>query len=91
LGQVDVEESLVVTNIEVSFCTIVGDKDLTVLEGVHCPRVHVQIGIKLLHHHVQTSTRQKVSERSSRKTFAQRGYDSPGDEDVFADAGRGGF
>ncbi len=40
-------EALVVTKIEVSFRTVVGDEDLAVLEGAHGARIDVEIGVKL--------------------------------------------
>src|SRR5580698_5441960 len=42
-----VGEALVVTQIEVSFRTVVGDEDLAVLEGAHGTRIDVEIGVKL--------------------------------------------
>lgn len=44
-GEVFVQEALVVTDIKIGFCAIIGDKDFTVLEGVHCARIHIQIRV----------------------------------------------
>src|SRR6185437_6023016 len=44
-GQPGVEESLVVPDIQVGLRAVVGDEHLTVLEGVHGPRVHVEVGV----------------------------------------------
>ena len=49
LAQIDIQEALIVTNIEVSFSTVVSHKDFAVLERIHGSRIHVQIWIELLH------------------------------------------
>ena len=48
-GEVHVEESLVVPDVEVSLGAIVSDEDLAVLEGVHRARIDVDVGVQLLH------------------------------------------
>ena len=42
-----IEKTLVVTQIEIGFCTILSDKNLTVLKGTHGTRVNVEIRIEL--------------------------------------------
>ena len=81
--EVDVEEALVVANVEVCFGAIVGDKHFTVLEGIHCSRVNIQIRVKLLHDHAQAPTGEKVSERCCGQTLAERGDNTTGHKDVF--------
>ena len=46
--KVFVNESFVVTQIQVRFRAVVGDKDLAVLIGAHCAGVYVKIGVELL-------------------------------------------
>jgi hypothetical protein len=46
-------ESLVVTKIEISLRTIVKNVDFSVLGGIHCPGIHIEIRIKLLKYHTQ--------------------------------------
>ena len=48
-GQRLVDEALVVAKVEVGFATVFGDEDLPVLEGVHGPRVNIDVWVKLLH------------------------------------------
>ncbi len=55
LGQVDVEEPLVVADVEVGLGAVVRDEDLTVLERVHRAGIDVQIRVELLHHDAQTA------------------------------------
>ena len=86
LRQVDIQKALVVTNIQVGLCTIIGDEHFAVLEGVHGARIHVQIGIQLLHDHTQSTAGKQVAERRSGKTFTQRGDDPTGHKDVFSDS-----
>jgi hypothetical protein len=50
----DVEEPLVVPDVEVGLGSVVGHEDLAVLERVHRARIHVEIGIELLHHDPET-------------------------------------
>ncbi len=47
--EVDVQEPFVVADVEVCLGTVIGDKDLPVLERVHRAGVDVEVGIKLLH------------------------------------------
>ena len=49
LGQAFVDEAFVVAQIQICFGAVVGDKDFTVLDRVHCPRVNIDIWIKFLH------------------------------------------
>jgi hypothetical protein len=44
-----------VTDVEVGLGAVLGDEDLAVLERVHGARVHVEVGVELLHRHVQTA------------------------------------
>ena len=81
--EVDVEEALVVTDVEVGLGAVVGDEDLAVLEGVHRARVDVEVGVELLHRHPQPARPEEVSEGGGREPLAQRGGDSPGHEDLF--------
>jgi hypothetical protein len=81
-AQVGVEEALVVTDVEVGLGTVLGHEDLTVLERVHRPRVHVEVGVELLHHDAQAPRGQQVAEARGGQPLAQRGSDASGDEDV---------
>ena len=63
-GEIAVEEALVVTEVQVGFCAVFGDEDLAVLEGVHGARIHVEVGIELLHSHFQTTRGEQAAERS---------------------------
>ena len=82
-GEVAVEEALVVPDVEVGLRTVVGDEHLTVLEGVHGARIHVEIGIEFLHGDPQATRCEQLPERGGRQALAERGGHAPGDENVY--------
>ena len=57
----NIKETLVVTNIEVGLSTIFRHENFTVLEGVHCARIDVNVRIKLLHHNRKTTRTKKTT------------------------------
>ena len=61
--EVLIQEALIVADVQVGLCTILGDEDLAVLEGVHRARIHVQIGIELLHDHGETPRAEQMPQR----------------------------
>ena len=71
------------TDVEVGLGAVVGDEDLAVLERVHRARVHVEIGIELLHRDAQAAGPEQMSEAGGRQALAERRGDAPGHEDVF--------
>ena len=46
-----IDESLVVTQVQIRLCPVVGHENFAVLNRVHCARIHIQVGIKFLHSH----------------------------------------
>ena len=48
-GEVHVEKSLVVPDVEIGLRAVVSDEDLAVLEGVHRAGIDVDVGVQLLH------------------------------------------
>ena len=74
-------------NVQVGFGAVVSDEDFPVLERIHCARIHVEIGIELLHCDREAACPQQVTEAGSRQTLAERGSDSAGDEDMFGRLG----
>ena len=71
LGQVDVEKAFIVANIEICFGTVFGNKNFTVLEGVHRARVNVEIRVKLLHHDTKTTCGEKIAQASCCQPFTE--------------------
>ena len=89
--KVDIQKTLVVTNVEVSFCPIIGHEHFTVLERVHGPRVDVQIRVKLLHDDLDTPAGQEIPERRGSETFSEGRDNASGHKNVFCDVGFGDF
>ncbi len=83
LSEVDVEESLVVTDVEIGLRAIVGDEHLTVLEGVHRAGIHVEVRVQFLHHNAQPACGEKVSETCCRESLTETRNDTTRHENVF--------
>ena len=69
--QVHIEEALVVANIQIGLRTILSDKNLAVLEGVHCTGIDVDVGIELLHDHVQAPRPKEPPQAGGGQALAQ--------------------
>jgi len=78
-----VQEALVVSQVEVRLCSVVGHVHLAVLVRVHRPRVDVDVGIELLDRHVEPPVGEQAPERGAEDALPQGGCDAAGDEDVF--------
>ena len=55
LVQVFVDETLVMTQIQIGLGAVIGHEHLAVLQGAHGARVHVHIGIQFLAGHLQAA------------------------------------
>ena len=75
-------------DVQVGLGAVVGDEHLTVLERVHRARVDVEVGVELLHGDPQAARLEQRAQAGGRQALAERGGDTPGDEDVL---GRRGF
>ena len=49
-----IDKSLIMAKIQVCLCTVIGYKNFSMLDWIHCSRVNIDIGIKLLHGHLIT-------------------------------------
>ena len=54
-GEVHVQEALVVADIQISFRAVFRDENLAMLEGIHGPRIDIDVGIELLHGNAQAA------------------------------------
>ena len=70
-GEVDVEEALVVTDVEVGLRAVLGDEHLAVLERVHGAGVDVEVWVQLLHGHAEPTGNEQVAEAGSREPLAE--------------------
>src|SRR5690606_11254317 len=69
-----------VADVEVGLGAVLGDEHLTVLEGVHRARIHVQVRIQLLHDDPEAAGSEELAQAGGRQTLAQRGRNPAGDE-----------
>ena len=81
-GEVFVDEPLVVAQVQVGLRPVVGDEDLPVLVGGHGARVHVEVGVQLLHPHPQAPLLQKPPQGRRRDPLTQPGHHAPGDKNI---------
>ncbi len=79
-------EPFVVAEVEVGFGTIVEHIDLAVLERIHRPRVHIEVGIELLKHHLEPARLKQSPQGCGREAFAQGGYHPARYEDILHDS-----
>ena len=70
------------SDVEVGFSTIVGDKNFTVLEGVHRTGVDVQVGVELLHGHGEATRAKKLTEGRGRQALTERRCNTAGHENL---------
>ena len=81
-----VEEALVVAQVEVGLGAVLGDEDLTVLEGAHRPRVDVDIRVELLARDLEATLLEQPADGCRRDALAEPADDAAGDEDVLGHA-----
>ena len=72
-----IDESFIVSQIQISLSSVIRDEDLAVLVRAHGSRVDVDIWIELLARHFQTSALEEPPQRRCRDPFSESGYDSP--------------
>ena len=83
-GHGGVDETLIVTEVEVGFRAVIGYEYFAVLKRAHGTRVNVDIRVKLKHGHVQATRLENSSNRSGGDTFTQRRYNAAGYENKFS-------
>ena len=82
-GGGNIQVALVVSQIEVRFCSVVGHIDFAMLERVHRSRIHIQIGVEFLYRDPEAALFQQEADGSGGNAFAEGRNHTPGDEDVF--------
>ena len=78
-----INESLIMSQIQVCLCTIVCYKNFSVLNRVHCSGVDIDIRIKLLHGYLISSRFQKTPQRCSCDSLSETGNNSSCNKYVF--------
>ena len=71
------------TKIQVCLCTVISNKDLSMLDRVHGSRIDIDIRIKFLHGHLITSCLEKPSQGRCRDPFTQSGYNTACNKNIF--------
>ena len=62
-GEVFVYKSFIVAQVEIGFGTIVGDEYFAMLERIHGPGINIDVGVNLLHRHLEATILQQPTER----------------------------
>src|SRR5690606_29445859 len=83
-GHARANESLVMTQIEVSFSAIFSDKDFAVMNRAHGARIDVNVGVKLKNRDFEATRFENCRQRSCSNAFAQRRYHTAGDENIIS-------
>ena len=83
LAQGDRGVALVMPQVQVGFGPVFGDVDLAVLERVHGPGVHVDVGVQFLKGDAQPPGFQQGADSRGGHALAQGGQHPAGDEDDF--------
>ena len=85
--QILVDETLVVTEIEVGLGAVLGNENLAVLIRVHRARVDVDVGVELLDRNADAARFEQPSERCGRDALSERTHDAAGEEYVLRHLG----
>ncbi len=82
LGQVLVDEALVVAKIEVRLGAVIRDEDLAVLVRRHGPRIDVDVGIELENGDREASALEQATDACGGDPLTQGAGDASGHEDI---------
>ena len=82
LGQVLVDEPLVVAEVEVGLGAVVGDEHLAVLVRRHRARVHVDVRVELEDGDAQAARLEEAADAGGGDALAQRGGHASGHKDI---------
>ena len=73
-------EALVVAEVEIGLCAVVGDEDLAVLQRVHRTGVDIHIGVEFEETDLEATGLHDGAERGGDDAFAERGDDAARDK-----------
>jgi hypothetical protein len=82
LGQVLVDEPLVMAQVQVGLGAVVGDEDLAVLVGRHRAGVDVDVGVELQDADPQATRLEQPADAGGGDAFAERGGHASGHKDI---------
>ena len=70
--------------VKISFCAIICNKTFSVFIRIKCSRINIDIRVEFLNGNRMPACLKELAERGSNYSFAKRGSNPAGDEDVFA-------
>ena len=80
--QVHIQEAFVVADIEVGFRAVFSHENFAVLKRVHRAGIDVDVGIELLHDHMQSPRTKESSQAGGGQALAQRGHNATRDKNM---------
>src|SRR6056297_2973903 len=83
LAKMLVEKPLIMSEIEVGFCPIVGHVNLSVLKRIHGPGIDIDIGIEFQNGHIQPPSLEQGAQGGGRQSLTKGGEDTPCDKNKF--------
>ena len=81
--QAFINKPLVMSQVQICFRPVVGNKDFTMLNGIHCTRIDIDVGIEFLHSHLIAPRLEKPSQGRGGDPLSQAGYHASGDKNIF--------
>ena len=88
LGQVLVDEALVVAEVKVRLGAVVRDEDLAVLVRRHRPRIHVDVRVELEDRDLEAPRLEQAADAGGGDALAEGGGDSSGHKDILRHGSR---
>ena len=83
LIQIDINEAFIVTKVQVCLCAIVCDKYFPVLVRAHRPWVNIDIRVKFLDRHFQSTIFEQATKTCCDNPFPDGWYDTTRDKNIF--------
>ena len=81
-SQAGVDEALVVAQIQIGFRPVIEHEHFAVLVGAHRARVHIDVGIELLHRDAEPAFLEQQADRGGGHALAHRTHHTAGEEHV---------
>ena len=69
-------------DIQIGFCAVLSHEDLSVLERIHRAGIDIDVGIELLHDHMQSPRTKESSQAGGGQALAQRGHNATRDKNM---------
>ena len=83
LVQTFIDETLIMSQVQVCLGSVIGNEHLAVLYRIHGSGIDIDVRVKFLHGHFVTAGFEQSSERCGSNSLAESGYNAACDENVF--------